>query len=504
MMRQRSEAGGNEPSSAPERPWEDMTRLDALEDLLNLRSVTPLGVMIVTVLVGCSSFGGASGEPPTSDAGSDGAQIQDGSPVTGLGVPGAPVAVTPVAIPVVATVTTLAGSGAVGAADGTGAAASFNAPYAAAVDASGNLYVSDVGNALVRKVTPTGVVSTVAGSGAAGFAEGIGAAASFNFNLGVTVDASGTVYVGDTGNRRIRKVTPGGVVTTLAGSGATAYADGTGAAASFGAPYGVAADATGSVYVADYLNRRIRKVTSSGVVTTVAGSGTQDVVDGTGAAASFYLPFAVAVDSRGDLYVADFNCIRKVTESGVVTTIAGSRAAGFAEGTGTAASFNQVYGVAVDGAGNVFVSDSGNNRIRRVTTAGVVTTLAGSGSQGFADGEGTMASFGSLGNLGSDAAGVVYVPDQNGSRIRKLTSVGIGQLAVSWSAPEGAGNSDIDSYTAKASTAGQSDKTCTSTGTTHHCTIGGLLSGVSYSVSVTARNGAGTSPPSLAGSAIPN
>jgi sugar lactone lactonase YvrE len=260
-------------------------------------------------------------------------------------------------------VTTLAGSEP-GYADGTGTAAKFSEPSAVAVDASGNVYVADWLNQRIRKVTPTGVVTTLAGS-TPGYADGTGAAAKFSEPSGVAVDASGNVYVADYNNYCIRKITSNGVVTTLAGS-TPGYADGTGAAAKFSEPSNVAVDAFGNVYVADHNNHRIRKITSNGVVTTLAGS-TPGYADGTGAAAQFDNPSGVAVDAFGNVYVADWsnNRIRKVTPTGVVTTVAGS-IRGYADGTGAASQFDNPSGVAIDASGNVYVADVSNHRIRKI------------------------------------------------------------------------------------------------------------------------------------------
>ncbi|MFH1538841.1 MAG: NHL repeat-containing protein [bacterium] len=321
------------------------------------------------------------------------------------------------------TVTTLAGSGTAGFADGTGTAAQFNGPYGVAVDSSGNVYVVDNNNNRIRKITSAGVVTTFAGSGTAGFADGTGAAAQFDDSAGVAVDSSGNVYVGDELNHRIRKITSAGVVTTLAGSGYAGYADGTGAAAQFYNPAGVAVDSSGNVYVGDWNNHRIRKITSAGVVTTLAGSGTAGFADGTGTAAQFNYPVGVAIDSSGNVYVADSNNnrIRKITSAGVVTTLAGSGTGGYADGTGAAAQFYNPYGVAVCSAGYIYVADSDNNRIRKITSAGVVTTLAGSGVGGYADGTGTAAQFYSPFGVAVDSSGNVYVGDWSNHRIRKIT-----------------------------------------------------------------------------------
>jgi sugar lactone lactonase YvrE len=218
--------------------------------------------------------------------------------------------------------------------------------------------------------------------GGPGNVDGTGAAAHFNGPSSVAVDSAGNVYVADETNCTIRKVTAGGVVTTLAGTaGMAGSVDGTGVAARFNYPRGVAVDSAGNAYVADNGNSTIRKVTAGGVVTTLAGTaGRFGSVDGTGAAARFYDPTSVALDSAGNIYVADYDnhTIRKVTAGGVVTTMAGSAgAAGSADGTGAAARFNNPGGVAVDGAGNVYVADYGNATIRKITPSGDTTTVAG-------------------------------------------------------------------------------------------------------------------------------
>ena len=317
-------------------------------------------------------------------------------------------------------VSTLAGSGTAGSADATGTGAQFNTLQGVAVDSSGNVYVADRSNHRIRKVTPAGVVSTLAG-GTFGFVDGTGTAASFLFPSGIAVDSSGNVYVADNGNNSIRKVTPAGVVTTLAGQGSSGSSDGTGTGASFNYPNGVAVDSAGNVYVADRNNHRIRKVTSAGVVTTLAGSSTSGSTDGTGTGASFSSPQGVAVDSLGNVYVAEGgNKIRKVTSAGVVTTLAGSTS-GFADGNGPTAKFSGPNGVAVDSLGNVYVGDTANHRIRKVTPAGDVSTLAGSGA-GFVDGTATAALFNNPYGVTVDTLGNVYVADSKNNRIRKVSS----------------------------------------------------------------------------------
>lgn len=237
-------------------------------------------------------------------------------------------------------------------------------------------------------------VSTIAGSASAGFVNGTGAAAQFFAPSGVAVDGTGNVYVADFLNNSVRKVTSSGVVTTLAGSGSAGYADGTGSAAMFNSIKSVAVDAAGTVYVADYLNHRIRKITPAGLVSTFAGSGVAGFADGTGLSAKFNRPIGIAVNAAGDLYIAEEinNRIRKITSLGVVTTLAGDGTIGSTDGAGSTAQFNSPYGIAVDATGNVFVSERTGMRIRKITSSGLVSTLAGS-TMGSADGTGIAASF---------------------------------------------------------------------------------------------------------------
>jgi sugar lactone lactonase YvrE len=328
-------------------------------------------------------------------------------------------------------VTTLAGTaGMSGSADGTGAAARFFFPTSVALDGAGNVYVADTGNNTLRKVTPTGAVTTLAGTpGMMGSTDGTGPAARFNFPSGVAVDGAGNVYVADQVNSIIRRVTAAGVVTTLAGTpGTPGSADGTGAAARFNFPSGVAVDGAGNVYVVDHGNSTLRKITAAGIVTTLAGTpGVSGSADGTGAAARFFFPTGVAVDGAGNVYVADFETIRKVTPTGVVTTLAGPPGSeGSADGTGAAARFFVPAGVAADGARNVYVADTGNSTLRKVTAAGVVTTLAGAaGAFGSEDGTGAAARFNGPAAVAVDSARNVYVADAGNVTLRKVTAAGV-------------------------------------------------------------------------------
>ena len=272
------------------------------------------------------------------------------------------------------TVSTFAGSELqIGGVDGTGAAARFFGPAGLAIDTDGNIYVADSFNHAIRKITSAGVVTTLAGlAGSPGSADGIGSAARFSNPAGVTIDGDRNVYVADTLNQTIRKITPGGVVTTLAGlAGFPSISDGTGSAARFVRPIGMATDSNGHIYVADSGNQKIRKITSAGVVTTIAGlSSIPGSTDGVGTAARFFDPRGVATDSAKNVYVADSlnYTIRRIAPTGVVTTIAGlAGVSGSADGTGTAARFNLPYSLTTDGAGNIYLADYGNNRIRKLT-----------------------------------------------------------------------------------------------------------------------------------------
>lgn len=323
-------------------------------------------------------------------------------------------------------VSTLAGQpGVSGYADGPGETAKFTGVYGVSVDAAGNVYVAD--SLRIRKVSPAGVVSTLAGSGSIGSSDGLGTAASFYYPSGVALNAAGEVYVADNYNHRIRKISPDGLVTTFAGSGAFALVDGTGSAASFYGPEGgLAVDSAGNVYVADFT--AVRKITPTAVVTTVAGSKTKGYLDGTGPAAQFTDLRGICVDAAGNVYVTDTlsflgpSVIRKITATGVVTTLAGSpTTAGHADGLGTAASFHAPAGLVADAAGRLYVADSANGMIRMVTPAGLVSTVAGSTSEGHADGPGATAKFAGPFGMAMDSTGNLYVGEANNFDLRKLT-----------------------------------------------------------------------------------
>jgi sugar lactone lactonase YvrE len=306
-----------------------------------------------------------------------------------------------------------------------------------AVDGVGNIYIAENYAYTIRKVTSTGVVTTLAGAGGMfGSADGAGDAARFGGPQGLAVDGAGNVFVADRGNHTIRKITGDGVVSTVAGTaGSYGSADGTGSAARFYFPAAVAVDSEGNVFVADGGNHTIRKITGAGVVTTLAGTaGSSGSADGTGGTARFFGPNGVAVDRTGNLYVADTGnlTIRKITGSGMVTTLAGM-AGGFgsADGAGGAARFKFPAGLAVDREGNLYVTETGNYLIRRITSDGVVTTLAGmAGFSGAADGSGSVAKFAVPVAVAVDGAGTLYVADNLTIREGVPATTGLARFAT--------------------------------------------------------------------------
>ncbi|MBB5190815.1 sugar lactone lactonase YvrE [Silvimonas terrae] len=309
-----------------------------------------------------------------------------------------------------------------------GPAARFADPLGLAADAAGQVYVADFGNQQIRKIAADYTVSALAGiAGTSGHADGPGATAGFYYPRGVAMDAGGYMYVADTNNNEIRKIAPDGTVSTLAGLWSSAgNNDGQGAGASFFLPGGVAVDAQGVVYVADTENHNIRKIMPDGTVTTLAGRGVAGDADGIGNAAAFDEPGAIAVGVDGTVYVADTtnNKIRKVASNGMVTTLAGSGVTGNADGVGAAAQFFSPYGIAIDADGNVYVADTNNREIRKITPDGTVSTLAGTSAvSGVADGKGAAATFQFPYGITVDAAGNLYVSDYSAATIRKITPV---------------------------------------------------------------------------------
>lgn len=317
--------------------------------------------------------------------------------------------------PWVQQVATLAGNGTSGSADGVGSGARFNSPRGMALDAAGNLYVADTGNHVIRKVRPDGWVTTLAGSGATGSVDALGTSASFNAPSGVAVDPNGNVYVADTFNHRIRLISPTGSVSTLAGTASVGSLNATiGTDATFDQPWGITLDSSGNVYVSDFNNNLIRKIaTPSTTVSTFAST-------------SLNGPGGLAIDSGNNLIVANYfdSKILKIDASGSVATIGGTGIAGFSGDNGPASSaqFNQPRAVAVDAADNLYIADTFNFRIRKILSGSSnVITLAGNGTSAMTDGATNSAQFGALFGIATRNTGSrVYVGDWTHHRLRVL------------------------------------------------------------------------------------
>ncbi|MGI9545534.1 MAG: sterol desaturase family protein, partial [Cyclobacteriaceae bacterium] len=313
---------------------------------------------------------------------------------------------------------TLVGNGERGFDDGTGATARFNNPRGIVVDKLGNLYLSDFRNHSIRKISPDGQVVTFAGNGTAGDANGIGVAAQFNGPWGLAIDIHGNLYVADTDNNKIRKISPEGEVGTLAG-GKEGNIDGPIGEARFNSPRSIAVDSLGNVYIGDDGNNSIRKITTIGAVFTIAG-GEIGFADGLGTVAQFDGIYDLALSPEGDLFVADNENqrIRKITPAGLVTTYAGSTE-GFKDGTRDEALFDYPSSLAFDNSGNLYVGDE-NDKIRVISPNGIVSTLAGS-ETGFEDGIGEKAKLDTAYGIAVDLEGNLFTADSGNHAIRKIT-----------------------------------------------------------------------------------
>ena len=326
-------------------------------------------------------------------------------------------------------VSTVAGSGTAGYLDGQRTTAQFFDPVSLTVDSTGNMYVGDKDTHTIRKISAgTFSVSTFAGSGYPTYQDGQGTQAGFAFTGGVSIDPVSETYliVADIGNHMIRKIVISTAqVTTLAGNWDPGFRDGQGTIARFNNPTSVTLDRSGNGYVADFLNGRIRKISPSGLVTTFAGSGTIAYLDGQGTVASFFWPHGVFADASANVYVADYgnSRIRKVTPSGLVSTEAGSGNCNFAEGPKYQAHLCNPTAVAIDKYGNFIIVDMANHAIRKVSPDGIMSSVAGACyNQGFGDGEGTLAKFDTPCGVAVDANANIYVTDQYNQRIRKIVA----------------------------------------------------------------------------------
>jgi sugar lactone lactonase YvrE len=333
-------------------------------------------------------------------------------------------------------INTAAGTGVAGSAgdNGPAVAAQMRSPYEVVVDSAGALYVSEYGNHRIRKVTADGKIRTIAGTGTKGFSGDCGPAVAAQLNLprGMTVDSMGAVYIADSENHRIRKVTADGKIHTVAGTGTAGFSGdgGPATAAQLNTPSGMAVDSTGTLYVAELNNRRVRKITPEGRISTIAGTGTEGSGGDGGPAVSaqLNLPRGVEVGRAGEIYIADAGShrVRKITADGKISTVAGSGTDGFGGdgGPATAAQLNKPFGLVVDSIGTLYIAELGNNRVRRITPDGEISTIAGSGTNGFGGdgGPATAAQLNKPIGLAVDHGdNTLYIADHANHRVRKLT-----------------------------------------------------------------------------------
>ena len=329
--------------------------------------------------------------------------------------------------PAQAVVSTLAGTGTAGRLNGPGATAQFNIPRGLTVDARGNVYVADTENHLIRKISPAGVVSTIAGTGSRGYANAANPlSAAFARPRGLALDPAGNLYIADSDNAVIRRLDAAtGAVTTVAGNGYPGYLDAPGTIAEFRSPTGIVRDAAGNLYIGDTGNFRVRKIDAQGNVTTLAGTSARGYQDGPAATARFFGPQALALDGAGNLLIADVfgHRLRMLSPAGMVSTVAGTGSAGYTDGAAAMARFTNPQGVAVDSAGAIYVSDSYGYRIRRIHN-GQVSTVAGTGIYGYTDGPAATAQFTSPGDLHWDTSTAhLYIADVSSNRIRQLNGL---------------------------------------------------------------------------------
>ncbi len=329
------------------------------------------------------------------------------------------------------------GTGALAGDGGAATAASLRYPFHITLDGAGNMYIADWGNNAIRKISATGTISTLAGNGVPTYGGdgGPATAAYLNQPADIAFDGSGNLFFSDNGNKRIRKIDVAGIISTVVGTGAPGYSGDGGAAtaATINDPRGITIDASGNLYIAEASNHVIRKVNTSGIISTVAGNHTSGISGDGGAATAAQLnnPHDVAFDASGNMYIADRNNhrVRKVNTTGIISAYAGVGASGYT-GDGSqasAANLNSPMALFIDAYGNMYVGDGGNNRVRKIKTSGIISTVAGNGSYSFSGDGGTAvsAALKSPSGMAKDATGNLYIADEGNHRIRKVTSAPI-------------------------------------------------------------------------------
>ena len=308
-------------------------------------------------------------------------------------------------------------------------------PTAVYADNAGNIYLSDWANSRLRVVNSAGIITTIAGNGIFGFSGdgGTASAAELNGPMGIFMDGSGNIYVADIGNSRVREINTNGIINTIAGNGTYGFSGDGGAAtaAAFEDIAGICGDVSGNIYLADEFNNRVRKINTSGIISTIAGCGARGYSGDGGAAtlAEFYYPSGVAVDVSGNLYIADEsnNCIREVNPDGLISTIAGNGIAGYSGDGGLAAfaELDNAAGVGIDKTGNIYITDGFNNRIRKMNTSGIISTIAGNGLKGYS-GIGDTATLASINDpvgIEADEEGNLYFANEFNNHVEKLSAL---------------------------------------------------------------------------------
>lgn len=316
-------------------------------------------------------------------------------------------------------VSTVAGTSTFGFVDGIGIAASFRNPDGVIIDKQGNVIITDRTNHSIRKMTPLGVVTTLAGTGVAGFADGT--PGMFKIPWQSAFDNDGNIIVVEKDGARIRKVTSAGVVSTVAGTGVLGFADGPAATARFNSALDAVVDIAGTIYIADRDNKRVRKISPQGIVSTLAGNGTAEVLKN---------PLSLVLDKDNNIILVDGNTIKRITQSGEISVIAGTGVKGFDDGTPgqpLTAKLGDIFGITFDKDWNLIIADASNNRIRMIKanagdlTTGTFTTIAGTGTAGRVDGLANASSFNQPYDVAVDEDGSIYVADNINHLIRKIT-----------------------------------------------------------------------------------